>query len=167
MHHQHWSQHIQTMKGHLKRKWIWAMSRYKELQIVNQNISSTSGTELDMYKATPGTFLVANLIQRNLNNLSLVQTFSRIYSVPNLGISLFFVSGQRVNKPPIGYKPTTSSLQMRCFYQLSYRGPVANLIHMQSLKSKAQASFSLNLQVRNVMYQNIARNTKLWKTLWL
>ena len=51
--------------------------------------------------------------------------FSRTYLVPNLGISLL-LRGQRIKDTPVGYKPRTSSLQMRCSYQLSYRGPWNN-----------------------------------------
>ena len=33
------------------------------------------------------------------------------------------VRGQRIMEPTIAYEPTISSRRIRCFYQLSYRGP--------------------------------------------
>ena len=51
----------------------------------------------------------------------LYELFSWTYLEPNLGISLL-LRGQRINEHHVGYRARTSSLQMRCSYQLSQRG---------------------------------------------
>jgi hypothetical protein len=55
-----------------------------------------------------------------------------MYLVPNLGISLL-LRGQRIKEPPVGYEPTTSYLQKRITYQLSYRG-LHHFMQMIALK---------------------------------